>query len=128
MKIPAKIQFLGMAPTEALEASARQHIQKLESFAPDLMACRVVIELAQKHQHQGRPFNVRIDLTLPRAELVVSRVQNEDVYVALRDSFDSMKRQLEDAIRKRRGQVKQHNGLLPNVSEDLDENENPASL
>ena len=128
MKIPAKIQFLGMAPTEALEASARQHIQKLESFAPDLMACRVVIELAQKHQHQGRPFNVRIDLTLPRAELVVSRVQNEDVYVALRDSFDSMKRQLEDAIRKRRGQVKQHNGLLPNVSEDLDENENPGSL
>jgi ribosomal subunit interface protein len=128
MKIPAKIQFLGMAPTEALEASARQHIQKLESFAPDLMACRVVIELAQKHQHQGRPFNVRIDLTLPRAELVVSRVQNEDVYVALRDSFDSMKRQLEDAIRKRRGQVKQHNGLLPNVPEDLDENENPASL
>jgi hypothetical protein len=50
MKIPAKIQFLGMAPTEALEASARQHVQKLESFAPDLMACRVVIELAQKHQ------------------------------------------------------------------------------
>ena len=108
MKIPPQIQFLGLSPTEALEASARQHIKKLESFAPDLMACRVTLELSQKHQHQGRPFSVRIDVTLPGLELVVNKVQNEDIYVSMRDAFDNMKRQIEDAVRKRRGQVKHH--------------------
>ena len=72
------------------------------------MACRVSIDLEQKHKHQGRPFNVRIDLTLPGHELMVNRVQHEDVYVALREAFDNMKRQLEDVVRMRRGHVKQH--------------------
>ena len=124
MKIPPQIQFLGMAPTEALEASTRQHIKKLESFAPDLMTCRATLELSQKHQHQGRPFSVRLDVTLPGLELVVNKVQNEDIYVSLRDAFDNMKRQIEDAVRKRRGQVKHHepaNGAR--VLEDAGENQ-----
>ena len=108
MKLPVHIQFHGMEPSDALERSAREHIHKLETFAPDIMACRVGIELEQKHLHQGRPYRVRIDLTLPGHELVVNRVQNEDVYVALRDAFDNMKRQREDVVRQRRGQHKQH--------------------
>lgn len=108
MKLPVHIQFRGMESSDALETSARKHAQKLESFASDLMACRVPIDLEQKHKHQGRPYSVRIDLTLPGHELVVNRVQHEDVYVALRDAFDSMRRQLEEVVRKRRGQEKQH--------------------
>lgn len=108
MKLPVHIQFHGMAPSEALERSAGAHVLKLESFAPDIMACRVGIELEQKHKHQGRPFSVRIDLTLPGHELVVNRVQNEEVYVALRDAFDSMKRQLVDVVRRRQRQEKLH--------------------
>jgi len=108
MQLPVHIQFRGMEASDALETSARAHAYKLEAFAPDIMTCRVAIELEQKHQHQGRPYGVRIDLTLPGHELVVNRVQDEDVYVALRDAFDNMKRQLEDVVRKRRGQEKQH--------------------
>jgi ribosomal subunit interface protein len=108
MKLPVQIKFHGMEHSAALAASANEHAQKLESFAPDIMACRVGIDLEQKHKHQGRPFSVRIDLTLPGHELVVNRVQHEDVYVALREAFDNMKRQLEDVVRIRRGQVKQH--------------------
>jgi ribosomal subunit interface protein len=121
MKIPVHIQFHGMEASDALEASVREHAHKLESFAPDIMACRVAIDLAQKHQHQGRPFGVRIDLTLPGHELVVNRVQHEDVYVALREAFDNMKRQLEDVVRQRRGQVKQHHVPPPSESEEPDE-------
>lgn len=108
MKLPVDIQFLGMEPSTALESSARDHVNKLELLASDLMACHVRIDLEQKHKNQGRPFGVRIDLTLPGHELVVNRVQDEDVYVALRDAFDSMKRQLKEVVRKRRGQEKQH--------------------
>jgi ribosome-associated translation inhibitor RaiA len=102
MKLPLNIQFLGMDRSGALENTARELAQKLETIAPDIMACRVAIELEQKHKQQGRPYTVRIDLTLPGHELAVNRVQNEDVYVALRDAFDSMRRQLEDVVSKRR--------------------------
>ena len=108
MKMPVQIQFHNMEPSEALEGSAREHVLKLEMLASDIMSCRVAIDLEQKHKQQGRPYGVRIDLTLPGHELVVNRVRNEDVYVALRDAFDGMKRQLEDLVRIRRGQEKQH--------------------
>jgi ribosomal subunit interface protein len=108
MKLPFNIRFHGMEPSDAVDANAREHVHKLEAFAPDIMTCHVSIDLEQKHKHQGRPYGVRIDLTLPGHELVVDRVQREDVYVALRDAFDDMKRQLEDVVRKRRGQEKQH--------------------
>ena len=108
MKLPLQISFHGMEPSEALEAAAIKKAHKLEEFYSDIMSCRVVIEQLQKHQHQGRPFAVRIDLMLPGRELCVNRVQDEDAYVALRDAFDDMKRQLEDAARRLRGQEKQH--------------------
>ena len=108
MKLPLHIVFLGMEASEAVEAAARDKAAKLDQFSPDIMSCRVEIELSQKHQHQGRPFAVRIHLTLPGHELTVDRVQDEDVYVALRDAFDRMKRQLEDTVRRTRGLEKQH--------------------
>jgi len=108
MKMPVHIQFHDMEPSEALERSARDHVLKLESLATDIMACRVSIDLEQKHKHQGRPYGVRIDLTLPGHELVVNRVHDEDVYVALRDAFDGMKRQLEELVQKRQRMEKLH--------------------
>lgn len=108
MKLPVYVQFHGMSASDALEASVRAHAQKLESFAAGLTACRVAIEVEQKHQQQGRSYCVSLDLTLPGHELVVNRARHEDAYVALRDAFDSMKRQLEETVRKSRGQVKHH--------------------
>lgn len=124
MKLPVHIQFHGMEPSDALETSAREHAHKLETFAPDIMTCRVGIDLEQKHQHQGRPYGVRIDLTLPGHELVVNRVQHEDVYVALRDAFDNMKRQLEEVVRRRRGQEKHH--VVPQRAERTPPDEQDA--
>ncbi|HJV61238.1 MAG TPA: HPF/RaiA family ribosome-associated protein [Albitalea sp.] len=100
MKLPLQISFRGMQPSEALETAAREKAQKLERFCADIVSCRVVIELQQKHQQQGRSIAVGIVLTLPGRELSVSRVQDEDAYIALRDAFDDMRRQLEDAVRR----------------------------
>jgi ribosome-associated translation inhibitor RaiA len=108
MKQPLQIRFLGMSPSDTLESAARRKADKLDRFCPGMMSCRVTIEQTHKHQHQGRPFEVRLDVTLPDHELSVGRVQDEDAYVALRDAFDSMTRQIEDVVRRRRGQEKQH--------------------
>ena len=102
MKTPPEILFLGIEASPAIESVAREKALKLGQFCSDITSCRVSIELLQKHQHQGRPFSVRIDLTMPGCELVISRVHDEDVYIALRDAFDGMKRQVEDAVRRGR--------------------------
>jgi ribosome-associated translation inhibitor RaiA len=97
-----------MEPPETLEAAVRSRARKLEHFCADVLSCNVTIEQFHKHQLHGRPYAVRIDLTVPHQELCVARVQHEDVWIAVRDAFDDMTRLLQDAVRRNRGQIKLH--------------------
>jgi ribosome-associated translation inhibitor RaiA len=108
MKQPLEIRFIGMEPTPAIESAAVKKAGKLDEFRPDIMTCRVTVELKARHQHQGKSFAVRLDLTVSDHEFSVDRVHDEDVYVALREAFDDMKRQLQDSVRRVQGQVKEH--------------------
>lgn len=98
MQMPLQINFLGLQPSPALEQAARQRARRLDRYFARIMSCRIDIELLQKHQHQGRPFGVRIHLTVPGREFTVDRVQDEDPYVALRDAFEDMKRHLDESV------------------------------
>ena len=98
MKQAPDIRFVGMEPSDAVASAAREKAAKLELFCPEITTCHVVVEQPHRHRQQGRSFCVRLDLTLPGYELVVSRVEHEDPYVALRDAFDDMKRQLEQTV------------------------------
>ena len=114
MQIPLQITFRDMEPSDAVEASIREKAAKLDQFYDQIMSCRVMVEAPHGHHHKGRLFQVRIDLTVPEGELLVTHEHHhkdsahEDVYVVIRDAFDAMKRQLEDYARKRRGKVKKH--------------------
>lgn len=119
MQIPLQITIRDIDHSDALEAHIRSKVSKLEEFYDHIMSCRVVVEVPHKHHHQGKQFNVRIDIGVPGNEIVVNREHAEDVYVALRDSFDAAKRQLEDHARKIRGDIKAHEPRPPSVSEDL---------
>src|SRR5512143_3910266 len=104
MRIPLQVTMQGMEPSEALEARIRECAAKLEQFHPRLTSCRVHVEEAGRHHHQGRQFQVRVEARAPGHEDVVSTLKHhEDVYVALRDAFDAMRRRLEDAVREARG-------------------------
>jgi ribosome-associated translation inhibitor RaiA len=102
MKQALQVRFLGMAPSESVETLVRAKADKLDLFCADIISCRVTVEQTHKHQQKGRPFAVRLDLTMPGHELSVDRVENEDVYVALRDAFEGMKRQVEDVVQRQR--------------------------
>jgi ribosomal subunit interface protein len=108
MQTPLQMTVRGIDHSNAMEAHIRGKVDKLEEFFDHITSCRVVVELPHKHQHQGKQFNVRIDIGVPGSEIVVNRDHSEDVYVALRDAFDSAKRKLEDYARKLRGDVKTH--------------------
>ncbi len=113
MQLPLEITFRNMKPSEAVEAKVREKVDKLDELCDGIMGCRVVVEAAHRHHHKGNVYHVRIDVTVPDDELVVSREPernhaHEDVYVAVRDAFDSMRRQLEGYAARRRRDVKRH--------------------
>ena len=125
MQIPLEITFRDMEPSEAVEARIREKAAKLDHFYEHVMSCRVMVEAPHGHHHQGRLYHVRIDVTVPDGELLVTHEHHhkdhahEDVYVAIRDAFDAMKRQLEDYARKRRGKVKTHETPAHGLVESL---------
>lgn len=113
MQLPLKVVFRNLEPSPAIEAKVRERAEKLDIYYDQIMSCRVVVEAPHKHHHKGNLYHVRIYITVPDEELVVSRDPDqhhahEDVYVAIRDAFDAMRRRLEDYARRRRGKVKDH--------------------
>jgi ribosomal subunit interface protein len=113
MQIPLEIVFHNLDRSPAVEAAVRERAAKLEHFAPNIISCRVTVEAPHKTHRQGNLYSVRVDLKFPGGEAVATRApadhhSHEDVYVAVHDAFNAARRQLQDQIRVRRGDVKHH--------------------
>lgn len=137
MKIPLQITFRNMPPSESVEKRIVAKAAKLESFCERITSCRVTLEAPHRHHHKGKAYHVRIDLTVPGAEIVINRASkrleaaklhlaerpekelseshairkhgaHEDVYVAIRDAFNAAGRRLQDYVRRQSGAVKVH--------------------
>lgn len=110
--LPIQITIRDMPPSPALNALIRKNIKKLHKIYQRIIRCHVVVEFAQKNQHQGKVFNVRIDVTVPGKEFASTNKRNESAHIAIRESFQAMKRQLEEHVRKRNGKQKNHNSIM----------------
>ncbi len=113
MAVPMQVVFHNLDKSEAIEARIREKVEKLARFAADIQRCRVTVDAPHKHAHKGHLYSIKVDIAVPGGEIVATRhtgknPAHQDVYVALRDAFDDARRQLEDHVRKRRGEVKRH--------------------
>lgn len=109
MVIPLHIKFHNIPASEAVEAEIRKRADKLAQWTDRIMRCDVTIETSGKHKQQGHCYEVRIDLTIPGAEIALNRIHpNEDIYVAVRDAFDALTRKLQELLQLQRGEVKAH--------------------
>jgi ribosomal subunit interface protein len=88
-----------MRHSEALTERIREVSERLETQYPKIANCRVVVESTGNHQHKGREYLVSVNVRLPGREIVANRHRDKDVYVALRDAFDAVARQLEQPER-----------------------------
>jgi ribosomal subunit interface protein len=108
MTLPLQITFKNIPPSEAIESHITQKASKLNQFYRRIMSCRVVVDSPQRRHHQGKLYDVRLDITIPGKEIAVNREDNEDIYVALRDAFNAAYRMLEEKRQRERGGVKTH--------------------
>ena len=108
MQSVLQITFHNMPHSEAAEAKIRGCVGNLEKYCDALIGCRVAVEAPHHHHAAGNQFHVRVEVSVPGQTLVASREPDShhaytDLYVAIRDAFDTMRRQLQDYERRRRG-------------------------
>ena len=125
---PAQIVVRHAASSPAVISRVEEEVAKLHHFCDAITRCRVVIEAPHPHHRHGGHFSVRIELHIPRHEIVVHHnpsvrfatqgaikgartaevdVPHKDVYIAIRDAFDAARRRLEDQVRRMRTRVKE---------------------
>lgn len=109
----SQITFRDMDPSPAIEEYAMERAAKLDRFCDSIQRCHVTIEVPHRHHLHGKRYNVRIDVTVPGAEIVVARdpaenIAHEEVHAAIDAAFDDAQRRIEDHVRRRRQDVKQH--------------------
>jgi ribosomal subunit interface protein len=110
MQTPLQITAHDLVLPDAIETDIREKAAKLERYYQRIISCRVVVGAPVRsahasHSQTGR-YHVSIDLTVPGAELVVTRQENEELQVAIRDAFNAARRRLQDYVRRQRGEVK----------------------
>jgi len=114
METEPKIVFENLDASDTLRERVLEEVTHLEQFHGRMTACRVVISAPEKHKHKGNLYQVRIHLVVPgRGEVAVrpstaKHQWNQDPLVAIRNAFDAARRQLEDKVRRQRGDVKAH--------------------
>lgn len=124
MRVPLEITFHNLGRSLAIEAEARERAFELERFVPEIISCRVTIEAPHRRKRKGKLYRVLVDVRVPGAEIVAGgdpdkNPSHEDIYVAMRDSFDAVRRQLENRTRIVRGRVKTREGAAHGTIEVL---------
>lgn len=114
--IPVQITFRHMETSAAVETRVRDLANHLGVFSDRITSCRVVVDSPHRHHHQGKVFNVKVQLALPGEDVVVDmerpqRDGHEDVYVVIRDAFDAAKRQLQQRMSTLRNDGKKRETL-----------------
>jgi cold shock CspA family protein len=114
MQAPPEIAFRHYEPSNEVRSQIEREVKRLEKFGPRITGCNVVIEGPGAHHRRGAPFKVSLRIAMPkRKEIAVSRThadaqQREHPLAAIREAFNEAIRQIEDASREMRGDVKEH--------------------
>lgn len=113
MRTPLRVTFRNFDASPALESRVRELAARLDRFSDQIERCHVIVEAPHRHTHQGRLFEVRIDLSVPECEIAIRHTHplshsHEDPYVAVHDAFRAARRKLQDYERKRYKEVRTH--------------------
>ena len=89
-----QITFRSIANSSAVKYYVEKYFNKINRMYHRIQKCRVTIETTKKHSHKGKIFLISINITVPGKELV-TRKKNNNLYVAIRDGFDTIEKLLD---------------------------------
>lgn len=106
-----QVVFRGVDHSQAVEEAVQKRADKLERFSDQIQSLRVTVESPHNNHHKGRVYHVGVEAFIPNHEIVVNHDQHdnhahEDIYVAIRDTFDAVERQIKAIRAKERKQTR----------------------
>ena len=103
MQVPLDTSTLDINLSAPLEAELRKRAGRLERHSDRITGCRIAVERPTgNHHHEGGPFRVRVDVTVPGSELVADK-QGAELFWVVREAFDAAERQVESWSQRRAG-------------------------
>src|SRR6202040_1839879 len=112
MQVPLNITFRNSEPSEAIRSEVEKQAKRLEKFHDRITSCHVTVIAPTMKRRHGDLFKIDICVAMPNhKDILVSKAhgdapEHEHVMVAIKDAFAAAQRQIEDAAREMRGQVK----------------------
>ena len=113
MAYPIQVTLRNVPDSMSLKEHIVGESEQLGHYFDGILGCRVVLECPHRSHRKGKLYRARVQLSVPGKELVVGRCptehhEHEDAYVAIRDAFEEVRRQLRDYAMFRHGRVKIH--------------------
>lgn len=105
MAIPLQITFRDVDQSDAVEERIRERVERLEKrFGDRATSLHVTLSAPHHSKHKGRLYQFTLELVVPKGDVVINQGDgdhaHEDVYVALRDAFNSLERRTEHHFEK----------------------------
>lgn len=109
-----QIVFHNIDQSTALLDNVNKRIEKLRRFCDDIIGGRVVLDSPHNNHTKGKVYSVTVELHTPAKPVVVTQEQHnnhahEDIYVAIRDAFNAVERQLKSVDKKHRKEAPHKN-------------------
>ncbi|OSQ46825.1 HPF/RaiA family ribosome-associated protein [Thalassospira alkalitolerans] len=106
MKVPVTITYRDVDQSDALDERIHYKVEKLEETFDRMTSCHVIIERPQSHHAPKNRFAVHFGINVPGKEIMVKRDSadhaHEDVYIALKNSYQAARRQLKEYAERMR--------------------------
>ena len=112
MQVPIELSFRDVDHDDIIEQKIRDHAEALERIHPRITSCRITVEKPQEHMQSGRPWRVRLDITVPHGNEIVVRKEpgkgnlHEPLSAVINSAFDAAERQLLELKERQRWDVK----------------------
>jgi len=120
-----QVVFRGIDHSQAVEEAVQKRAEKLQRYSDQILSLRVTVESPHNNHHKGKVYHVGVEAFIPNHDIVVNHDQHdkhshEDIYVAIRDTFNAVERQIKEFYGKQRKQNR-HNGKLMDMAPPVDE-------
>ncbi|MEL6787731.1 MAG: HPF/RaiA family ribosome-associated protein [Cyanobacteria bacterium J06607_15] len=98
VKVPLQITFRNLPHSDAIATRIEQQLEKLCHYCDRILLCQVIVEVPHQHHHGKNSYHIRINLSLPGEELVISKSKSgndcDNAYIVIRDAFNAAQRKL----------------------------------
>lgn len=97
MQIDPRITMHDLPRTEALEWHISGKVRMLGKLYPGMTGCHILLARPEQRRQKARLFSATVTVDYPQGEVEGISEHENDLYIAIRDAFAAVERELQKA-------------------------------